>query len=148
LQLHNLPVDCTTELSKTSKDSSLLFCNEKKMFGFGFRFFVDDIISGVGFWPFWLRLQYLAPSGGWKCFAQVFIQNLAKICVLWAFDWLPSISGSRVRVRLPIYVCLPMTFEPETLESQSKAQKTQILAWFPTKTWVKYFHLALGPSAR
>ena len=27
-----------------------------------------------------------------------------------------------------------LTLQPETLESQSKVQKTQILAWFPIKT--------------
>jgi len=31
-------------------------------------------------------------------------------------------------------------FEPGTLESQSTAHKAQILAYFPIKTWVKYFH--------
>jgi len=29
-------------------------CTEK-IFGFVFRVFVSDVISGVGFWPVWLR---------------------------------------------------------------------------------------------
>jgi len=38
-QLQNMPVDCTRELFKPSKDSaSLLVCNEKFL-GFGFEFF-------------------------------------------------------------------------------------------------------------
>jgi len=28
----------------------------------GFGFFVGDIISGVGFWPFWLRLLVPGPN--------------------------------------------------------------------------------------
>jgi len=31
------------------------------------------------------------------------------------------------------------------LESQSKAQNTHILAWFPLKTWVKHF--GWGPGS-
>jgi len=38
-----------------------------------------------------------------------------------------------------------ITFEPETLESQSKAQKTRTWAWFPMKTSAKHFGLAVGP---
>jgi len=40
-----------TELFKPSKDSATLqVCNEKKIFGFGF--FVNDVISKVGFQVF------------------------------------------------------------------------------------------------
>jgi len=31
-------------------------CTEKKLGDLGFRFFVGDVISGVGFWSFWFRL--------------------------------------------------------------------------------------------
>jgi len=41
-----------------------------------------------------------------------------------------------------------MTFEPEMLENQLKAQKTHFLAQFPTKTWVKKFPLAVVHRAR
>jgi len=41
-----------------------------------------------------------------------------------------------------------MTFEPETLESRSKAQTTRILDYFLIKTWAKYFPLAVGTRAR
>jgi len=37
-----------------------------------------------------------------------------------------------------------LTFKPEMLEGQSKAQWTWILASFPLKTWAKYFPLAVG----
>jgi len=44
---------CTTEMFKPLKDSaSLLVCNEKKVFGLSFTFFVSDIISKVGFGHF------------------------------------------------------------------------------------------------
>jgi len=33
------------------------------------------------------------------------------------------------------------------LGSQSRSQKTQILTWFPLKTCVKYFRLAVGPRS-
>jgi len=39
---------------------------------------------------------------------------------------------------------LAITFEPETLQSHSKAQKTKILALFALKTSTKYFPLAVG----
>jgi len=50
----NISVDnCARELFKLSKDlGSLQASNEKKFFGFGFIFFVSDVISKVGFWPF------------------------------------------------------------------------------------------------
>ena len=35
--------------------ASLLACNEKKL-GFGFQVFVDHVIGGEGFRPFWLML--------------------------------------------------------------------------------------------
>jgi len=38
-----------------------------------------------------------------------------------------------------------ITFEPETLDSRSKAQKTRTRAWFPIRTSAKYFGLAVGP---
>ena len=82
------------ELFKPSKDSgSLQACNEKKFFGFGFRFFVSDVISNVGFWPFladgdgtvtdctyvaekiFFSLPDPAPTARQKYFTEVFIGN-------------------------------------------------------------------------
>jgi len=73
LQLHNSPGDCAKELFKPSKDSaSPLVCNEKNV-SFGFCFFVGDIISGIGFWPFWLRLPgNWAPTAKRKIFESSF----------------------------------------------------------------------------
>jgi len=34
----------------------------KKKFGFGFRVFMGDAISEVGFWPFWLMLPGMGPN--------------------------------------------------------------------------------------
>jgi len=46
---------CAKELFKPSKDlASLRISNEKKMFGFGLRFVVSDVVSKVDFWPFCL----------------------------------------------------------------------------------------------
>jgi len=58
LQLHNSPVVCARELFKPSV--SLQVCNEKMIFGFGF--FGSDILSGVGFGPFWLRSPGPVPN--------------------------------------------------------------------------------------
>jgi len=38
---------------------------------------MGDAISGVGFWPFWLR----APTARWNFLTQVVIRNYAKIQV-------------------------------------------------------------------
>jgi len=68
-QQHSSSADCARELFKPLKDSaSLLVCNEKTFFGFGFLFFVSDIISEVGFWPFWLMLPGLGPNRYTKAF--------------------------------------------------------------------------------
>jgi len=51
-QPHSSSADCARELIKSSKDSaSLRGHNEKNFLVLGFRFFVSDIISKVGFWP-------------------------------------------------------------------------------------------------
>jgi len=51
------------ELSKPTKDlTSLLVCTEKQFLGLCFSFFVGDVISGVAFWPFWLRLPGPEPN--------------------------------------------------------------------------------------
>jgi len=52
----------------------------KKVLVVGFSFFVSDIISGVGLWPFWLRLPGPGPH-------QVFIGNLSRIRAFWPFDF-------------------------------------------------------------
>jgi len=58
------------------KDStSLRVCNKKYFFILRFRFFVSDIISEVGFWPFWLMLPGLGSTARWKYFAEVFNGN-------------------------------------------------------------------------
>jgi len=67
LQLHNLPTDYAKELFKCLNDAAnLLDCIEKIWKVLDFEFFVGDIISGVGFKPFWLRLPGLGcqPPGG------------------------------------------------------------------------------------
>jgi len=52
-QLHNSLVDRARKLFKPLKDSaSPRVCNEKEILVLSFRFFVSDIISKVGFWPF------------------------------------------------------------------------------------------------
>jgi len=48
---------------------------KKKFLVLDFRFFVGDVISGEGFWLFWLRLPALGPDARWKYFDQVFIGN-------------------------------------------------------------------------
>jgi len=40
---------------------------------------------------------------------------------------------------------LDHTFEPETLESRSKAKKTWTRVQFPMKTSAKHFGLVVGP---
>jgi len=52
----------------------------------GFRFILGDVISGVGFWSFWLRL--LGP--GLNRFLEVFCWSY-RLVVRWS-----SISGSSV----------------------------------------------------
>ena len=61
LQLHSSLVDCAREQFKTSKDAaSLVDYNEKTFLVSGF--FVGDIISGIVFSPFWLRLPDPGPK--------------------------------------------------------------------------------------
>jgi len=50
--------------------------NKKIVFGFGFRFFVSDILGGVGFWPFWLRLPGPGPNRKIKVFCLSFYWKL------------------------------------------------------------------------
>jgi len=61
LQLHNSLGHCARELFKL-KLESLLVCNKKKLLGFEFCYSVGDAVSGVGFWPFWLRLPGSGPN--------------------------------------------------------------------------------------
>jgi len=63
LQLHNF-TDCARELSKLSKDTphQVFESAMKKKFDLGFRVSMSDVISGVGFWPFWLRLPSPRPN--------------------------------------------------------------------------------------
>jgi len=41
------------------------------------------------------------------------------------------------------FYILDLIFEPKTLASHPKYQKTSILAEFPIKTWAKYYHLVV-----
>ena len=52
-QLHSSSSDCARELFKPSKDWASLWVSNEKIFGLGFFFFLSDVISEVGFWPFW-----------------------------------------------------------------------------------------------
>jgi len=60
-QLHNLIGDCARELLKSSRLWKFSSLQQKKK-NFGFRFFVSDVINGVGFRSFWLRLPGLGPK--------------------------------------------------------------------------------------
>ena len=60
LKLHYSRVDCVRELFKPSKHAERFLVSNEKNLGFGF--FVGDIISGVSFWPFWLRLPGYGPQ--------------------------------------------------------------------------------------
>ena len=58
LQLHNLPANCARQLfnsnlRRCTKSSCL---HQQKIWKLWIFFFVDDIISGVCFWPFWPML--------------------------------------------------------------------------------------------
>jgi len=53
LQLHSSPGNFAKQLFKCS---SLLDCNENNWKVLDFEFFVGDVICGVGFRPFWLRI--------------------------------------------------------------------------------------------
>jgi len=48
--------------SCSNPDSGLLVCNEKNWKVLDLGFFVGDVISGIGFRPFWLRLPALGPN--------------------------------------------------------------------------------------
>jgi len=75
LQLHNSPANCARKLFKPSKDAATFLDCIKKLESFRFGFYVGDIISVVGFRPFWPRL----PGPGANCsrefFTQVFMGN-------------------------------------------------------------------------
>ena len=54
---HNLPVDCAKELFKPSRLSKSSGLQQKK-----FCFFVIEIISEVGFWPFLAQVTWPGPK--------------------------------------------------------------------------------------
>jgi len=55
--------DCAKEMFKPSKDSaSLHIRNENIFFDFVFQVFVNDVVSEVGFWPFYHMLPSLGPN--------------------------------------------------------------------------------------
>jgi len=58
---HSSSADCTRELFKPSKDAASLESAFKKKF-WSFVFFVTDVISKVGFWPFCLMFPGLGPN--------------------------------------------------------------------------------------
>jgi len=75
-QQQSSSADCAGELFKPSKDlASLRVCNEKRFWGLSF--FVSDVISEVGFWPFWLILPGLGPNCT-KPMVQQFITTVLK----------------------------------------------------------------------
>jgi len=49
-------------LLKPSKDSASLLVYNEKILVLSFSFFVGNVISGIGFWPFWLRLLGPGPQ--------------------------------------------------------------------------------------
>jgi len=57
-QLHNSSTDCAGECSNPQKTQQVVEIAMKKKF----VFFVSDVISEVGFWPFWLMLPGLGPN--------------------------------------------------------------------------------------
>jgi len=68
--------DCARELFNGSNGlASLVDCTRKKIFGWGCRFFVTDVISEVVSGSFWLMMPGLGPNHWPKCFAEVFIGN-------------------------------------------------------------------------
>ena len=80
-QFHNSP-GCSIEQFKPSKDvASLLHCSEKKMKVLDFMCCVDDVINGLCFWAFWLRL----PSPGHQPRDQIFWLKF-----YWKLDFNPS----------------------------------------------------------
>jgi len=75
-QLYSSSADCDKELFKPSKHlASLQVRNEKKRLVLGLGFVVSDVVSKVGFWPFWLLVPDLGPAARRKYFAEVFIGN-------------------------------------------------------------------------
>jgi len=42
----------------------------------GFKIFVGEVLSGVGFWPFWIRLFGLGPTCKRKVFRSGFYWKL------------------------------------------------------------------------
>ena len=57
---------------------------------------MGDVISGEGFWLFWLRLPALGPDARWKYFDQVFIGTRLKSESFEPLVSFSSISGSKV----------------------------------------------------
>ena len=133
--------------SNPQKDlASLLVCNEKKV---RMWVFYGRCHNWGRFRPFWLRL--LGPgthpqegSISLKCLVEtrltVFDPCIGLLAFLVQKSW-----PKKHKIDNFTKICnFSITFEPETLESQSKAQKVWILVEFPLKYWAKYFYLAVG----
>jgi len=99
--------------------------HRKKMESFGFDFFVGDVISGIGFRPFWLRL----PGSG--------IQPLNRS--LWKFlleTWLESKSFEPLIDFLAFLAMLWSWYSNFRLRLQFQASK--ILALTPARTFASF----------
>jgi len=65
--------------SSAQKMQQVFLIAMKKIRKFWISFFVGDIISGVGFWPFCLRLPGRTPTARWNFLIQIFVGNWARI---------------------------------------------------------------------
>jgi len=77
-QRHSSSAECTRveSCSKSQKIQQVFYSALKKFFLVGVcRVFLSDIVSEVGFWPFWLMLPGLGPTARPKYFTLVFIAN-------------------------------------------------------------------------
>ena len=105
---------------------------------------MDDIIRVVGSGILVEVIRPGAPTARGKYFTQDFMQSRLTSE---SFEPLIGFLVFLVQKLWPKNIKIgnfTLTFEPETLESQAKTQKTQILAYFPLKTEAKYFPLAVG----
>ena len=126
---------CTRELFKPWKAlAGLLVCNDRNILGF--NFFVSDIISGVGLGLIGQGYWVLVPNHMREVFCSSFQRKLGwnpSLMSLWlAFKglWFKRYGQKKLNLGknywksfiYPNFDYFVLTFEPETLESQSNAQ--------------------------